>query len=81
MVGIQQMEYTGQLARHFERMSPFVATGGTLSVAAGRLAYVYGLRGECAAVDTGSPRDGYCVKHNPPPSRAHDFPDSKPGLV
>ena len=43
--GIQQMEYGSLAAPHLQKMSPFTATGGPFSVAAGRLSYTYGLQG------------------------------------
>ena len=52
MVGIQQMEYATLLSQNGVRMSPYTATGGTLSVAAGRVSYAYGFQGPCASVDT-----------------------------
>ena len=43
-VGIQQMEYFGKAASHLS-LSPYSATGSGFSVAAGRLSFVYGLKG------------------------------------
>ena len=44
-VGIQQMEYSGMAAPHLKAISPYSATGGAFSVAAGRLSFTYGLKG------------------------------------
>merc|ERR1711965_1198976 len=51
-VGVQQMEYNHLMVRHRAAQSPWMATGVALSVVAGRLSYVYGLRGEAVSVDT-----------------------------
>ena len=44
-IGIQQMEYGQLAAPHLQKMGPFTATGGPFSVAAGRLSYIFGLKG------------------------------------
>ena len=49
-VGIQQMEYGGLSARVRSPLTAYAATSAA-SVAAGRLAYTYGLTGEAVAVD------------------------------
>lgn len=47
-VGIQQMEYGSLAALHLGTMGAFTATGTPFSVAAGRLSFHYGLKGnEC----------------------------------
>ena len=51
-VGIQQMEYGGLAAPHLDAVGPYSATGGPFSVAAGRVAFVFGLTGPAVAVDT-----------------------------
>ena len=45
-VGIQQMEYGALAAPHIGAMGAFTATGTPFSVAAGRLSFHYGLKGE-----------------------------------
>ena len=44
-VGIQQMEYGGQAARHQPVMSAYTATGQPFSVAAGRVSFSFGFNG------------------------------------
>ena len=44
-VGIQQMEYGGQAARHQPVMSAYTATGQPFSVAAGRVSFSFGFKG------------------------------------
>jgi acyl transferase domain-containing protein len=51
-VGIQQMEYGGLAAPHLHAIGPFSATGGSFSVAAGRLSFTHGFRGPALSVDT-----------------------------
>lgn len=51
-VGIQQMEYGAQSAPHQTSIGPYTATGVSLGVAAGRLAFLFGLKGPAAAVDS-----------------------------
>ncbi len=46
-VGIQQMEYAGLAAPHLSSFGPYNASGSPFSVAAGRLSFTYGLKGEC----------------------------------
>ena len=48
-VGIQQMEYGRLAALHLGPMSAFTATGTPFSVAAGRISFQYGLKGELPA--------------------------------
>ena len=45
-VGIQQMEYGSLAAPHLGAMGAFTATGTPFSVAAGRLSFHYGLKGD-----------------------------------
>lgn len=51
-VGIQQMEYGGLAAPHLHAIGPFSATGGSFSVAAGRLSFMFGLKGPAVSIDT-----------------------------
>ncbi len=52
-VGIASAEYNNWLLRrHPQGMSAYGATGGALSVASGRLSYLYGLKGPSLSVDT-----------------------------
>ena len=44
-VGIQQMEYSALAAAHAPSMGAFTATSQAFSVAAGRLSFVFGLKG------------------------------------
>ena len=52
-LGISTSDY-GQVARvgGFETLDAYAATGGSMNVAAGRLAFTLGLQGPCLAVDT-----------------------------
>ena len=47
-VGIQQMEYAALAAPHLHSFGPYNASGSPFSVAAGRLSFTYGLKGESA---------------------------------
>lgn len=47
-VGIQQMEYAGLAAPHLHSFGPYNASGSPFSVAAGRLSFTYGLKGNHA---------------------------------
>ncbi|CAL8465602.1 g5138 [Coccomyxa elongata] len=51
-VGISYNEYAQLSAAAASSVSTYTATGGSLSVAAGRISYMYGLRGPCVAIDT-----------------------------
>ncbi|MEE8523080.1 MAG: SDR family NAD(P)-dependent oxidoreductase, partial [Thermoanaerobaculia bacterium] len=53
-VGISTADYAELQTRHGDASSfgPFVATGNTLSIAAGRLSYLLGLQGPSMALDT-----------------------------
>ena len=51
-VGISSMDHQRVSARRGTGVSPFTATGGALSVAAGRVAFAHGLTGATLAVDT-----------------------------
>ena len=51
-VGIQQMEYANLMGKWMRTLSPYMATGSALSVAAGRISYTYGLSGSSMSVDT-----------------------------
>jgi acyl transferase domain-containing protein len=51
-VGIQQMEYGCLAAPHLHSIGPFSATGGSFSVAAGRLSFTYGYKGPAVSIDT-----------------------------
>lgn len=50
-VGIAHPDYA-ELAKEFGGISSFSATGSAISVAAGRLSYVFGLQGPSVAMDT-----------------------------
>lgn len=50
-VGASYAEYL-QLTAQFEGFSPYTASGGSLSVLAGRIAYVFGFMGPTGLVDT-----------------------------
>lgn len=49
-VGIQQMEYGGLTARHISKIGAFAATGSPFSVAAGRVAFTFGLHGPAVSI-------------------------------
>jgi len=51
-VGISSMDHQKLLDRRQSALSPFTATGGALSVAAGRISFAHGLTGAAVAVDT-----------------------------
>ncbi|KAI8473972.1 MAG: thiolase-like protein [Monoraphidium minutum] len=51
-VGISSMDYQKLAARYERAVTAYSATGVSLSVAAGRLSYTFGLRGPALAVDT-----------------------------
>ena len=51
-IGIQAMEYGHIATDDPDGMSPYTATSGNLSVAAGRIAYTFGFTGPAVAVDT-----------------------------
>ena len=51
-VGIQQMEYGGLAAPLLQSIGPFSATGGSFSVAAGRLSFLYAFKGPAISIDT-----------------------------
>lgn len=51
-VGIQQMEYGGLAAPYLQSIGPYSATGGSFSVAAGRLSFTYGFKGPAVSIDT-----------------------------
>ena len=52
-LGISTNDY-GQVVRlnGYEEMDPYSATGGSMNVAAGRLAFTLGFQGPCMAIDT-----------------------------
>ena len=50
--GITQTEYASVLSAIPAGSSVYASTGATLSVASGRLSYVFGLHGPCAAYET-----------------------------
>merc|ERR1739848_125735 len=52
MVGTQHIEYSSIYAGYGHKSEAHSVTSGSLSVAAGRLSFTYGLQGACAAVDT-----------------------------
>ena len=52
MVGTQHIEYSSMYAGYGHKSEAHAVTSGSLSVAAGRLSFTYGLHGACAAVDT-----------------------------
>lgn len=49
-VGIQQMEYGALASPHLQTIGPFSATGGSFSVAAGRMSYTYGFKGPAVSL-------------------------------
>jgi acyl transferase domain-containing protein/NADPH:quinone reductase-like Zn-dependent oxidoreductase/acyl carrier protein len=51
-VGISTTDYGKVAANHLHHISAYSATGGALSVAAGRLSYFYGASGPSMSVDT-----------------------------
>ncbi|MFI4962470.1 MAG: SDR family NAD(P)-dependent oxidoreductase, partial [Legionellales bacterium] len=51
-VGISQSEYATLLARSGEEFGMYGTTGNALNVAAGRIAYIFGLQGKTMAIDT-----------------------------
>jgi acyl transferase domain-containing protein len=51
-VGISQLEYARLTLDQRTPLSAYYATGAHLSVAAGRVAFTWGLRGPAVAVDT-----------------------------
>jgi acyl transferase domain-containing protein/acyl carrier protein/Zn-dependent alcohol dehydrogenase len=55
-VGISTHDYAtrliGQGAEGMDRIDPYYGTGNTLSVASGRISYVFGLQGPSVAIDT-----------------------------
>ena len=53
-VAISSMQYQVEVLDHFwhQTTNPWIATGNTLSVAAGRVSFLFGLRGPCFSMDT-----------------------------
>ena len=51
-VGISSMDHQKLSEKRQSALSPFTATGGALSVAAGRISFAHGLTGAAIAVDT-----------------------------
>jgi acyl transferase domain-containing protein/surfactin synthase thioesterase subunit/acyl carrier protein/NAD(P)-dependent dehydrogenase (short-subunit alcohol dehydrogenase family) len=51
-LGIQHMEYGQLSSRHLWSLGPFSATGGSFSVAAGRISFTFGLRGPAISIET-----------------------------
>jgi acyl transferase domain-containing protein len=51
-IGISSMDYAKMGSRYAGEVTAYSATGLSLSVAAGRLSYTFGLRGPAVAVDT-----------------------------
>merc|ERR1711884_110517 len=51
-LGISHAEYSSIYAGYGHKSEAHSVTSGSLSVAAGRLSFTYGLQGACAAVDT-----------------------------
>ncbi|MED5468963.1 MAG: beta-ketoacyl synthase N-terminal-like domain-containing protein, partial [Cyanobacteriota bacterium] len=51
-VGISSMDYSKVMAYYMTDLSPYAATGSALSVAAGRVSYIYGLQGPSVSTDT-----------------------------
>ncbi|KAK9830427.1 hypothetical protein WJX72_011727 [[Myrmecia] bisecta] len=51
-IGISYNEYAQLSAAAAAHVSTYTATGGSLSVAAGRISYIYGLNGPSLAIDT-----------------------------
>ena len=53
-VAISSMQYQVEVLDKFwsNQFSPYIATGNTLSVAAGRVSFIYGLRGPSFSIDT-----------------------------
>ena len=50
-VGISTPDY-GDMAKQYSEISPYSATGGAMSVAAGRISYLYGFKGPSVSIDT-----------------------------
>jgi len=53
-VAISAMQYQNEVIDRYvpNRTSPYIATGNTLSVAAGRASFIFGYRGPCLSLDT-----------------------------
>lgn len=51
-VGISSMDYSKVMSHYLTEASPYAGTGNALSVAAGRVSYVYGLQGPAISTDT-----------------------------
>lgn len=51
-VGIQHMEYGTLASSHLLNISPYSATSGSFSVAAGRIAFSFNLKGPAISIDT-----------------------------
>eukprot|EP00959_Pyramimonas_sp_CCMP1952_P064363 1344203-Pyramimonas_sp.AAC.1 len=51
-VGISTTDYSKITMKHKTVLNPYAATGGALSVAAGRLSYFFGASGPSLSVDT-----------------------------
>ncbi len=51
-VGIANNDYFRMVVRDLEKIDTYASTGGTLSVASGRIAYLLGLRGPAISIDT-----------------------------
>lgn len=53
-IGISSMDYNKVTLQHTRAMTAFSSTGASLSVAAGRLAFAFNMRGPAMSVDTGA---------------------------
>eukprot|EP00854_Cymbomonas_tetramitiformis_P028719 gene28719-35636_t len=73
-VGISSTDYHSLFASHKIAFSPYMGTGSTPSVAAGRLSYVFGLKGPALSIDTAcssslvATHQAYCSLVSPPVS-------------
>ena len=52
LLGICHAEYAGMLTRAGTQIAPYTSLAGALSVACGRISYIFGFNGPCASLDT-----------------------------